>query len=414
MRRTARPALLQCVVATLVSCTHAVAVGPNVQWTVARNATPAPSVVATDSTRVYLIEGHHLQARRLVDGKLIWQAGNQLSSPLMVERGVVYATGLSREVRAFDAANGRKLWAAALTGVPEQANAGWANALSLNNGVLLVPSTRGIWGVDAQTGRQRWFHAVLDASGPLVQVGSITAWQVSTPLKSFTFGLEAQTGREAWRIQTGATPLLQEDQNVFVTVPGSVSAYRMIDVQSGRSIRVDHNFAASAPSGRPGVQGAPGELFLTGSKVCVRVTTGENDRLNCVDRRRGQMTGGDAGLLRQALGEQPVKVRRLLNAGLPAGCVGTAVNTATGVALVGTEGVTETQLPHLPARAFACFFPISKTLKVVPIGGQLTGIDEKGRRVWTVDVQGRAQQVIPLQGRLLVATSTELRMLSWP
>ncbi|MDN8848971.1 hypothetical protein Q0M30_19305, partial [Staphylococcus aureus] len=66
-----------------------------------------------------------------MDGKLIWQAGNQLSSPLMVERGVVYATGLSREVRAFDAANGRKLWAAALTGVPEQANAGWANALSL-------------------------------------------------------------------------------------------------------------------------------------------------------------------------------------------------------------------------------------------------------------------------------------------
>ncbi|MEW6422265.1 PQQ-binding-like beta-propeller repeat protein [Deinococcus sp. DB0503] len=414
MRRTVRLALLQGVAALLMSFTGALAAKPNTLWTVPRSATPAPSVVATDATRVYLVEGHHLQARRLLDGKLIWQAGTELDSPLVVERGVVYITGRGRQIHAFDAVSGRKLWSTALTGVPEQAHAGWADTLSLEGNVLLVSSTRGIWGVDARTGRQRWFRELLDARGPLVQVGNVTAWQVSTPLKSFTFGLEVQTGREVWRVQTGATPLLQEDQHVFVTVPGSASAYRMIDVQSGRSIRVNHNFAFGVPSGRQEARAAPGELFVTGTKVCVRVTTGENDRLNCVDRRRGQMTGGDPGLLEQALGEQPVKVRHLLNAGLPAGCVGTAVNTATGVALVGPAGVTETQLPHLPSRAFACFFPISTTLRVVPVSGQLTGVDGKGRRVWTVGIQGRVQQVIPLHGRLLAATSTELRMLSLP
>ncbi|AAF12684.1 outer membrane protein assembly factor BamB family protein [Deinococcus radiodurans] len=414
MRRTVRLALFQFLVATLASFTPTLAAKPSMQWAVTRSATPAPSSVTTDSTRVYLVEGQRLQARRLSDGKLIWQAGTGISSPLVVERGIVYVTGRAREVFAFNATDGRKLWSTVLTGVPEQSHGGWADTLSVDHGMLLVASTRGIWGVNARTGQQRWFRELLDARGPLVQLGSITVWQVSTPLKSFTFGLQSETGREVWRVQTGATPLLQEDKYVFVTVPGSPSAYRMIDVPSGRSIRVDHNFRVGAPSGQQPAQGTPGELFVTGMEVCVRVTNGEVDRLNCVNRQQGRRTGGEADLLRQALGEHPVKVRRLLNASLPSGCVGTAVKTAVGVVLVDAPDMTKTRLSQLPSRAFACFFPVSNTLKVVPVGGQLIAIDEKGRQVWVVNVQGRVQQVIPVDGRLLVATSAELRILSWP
>ncbi|UTA52582.1 hypothetical protein MSS93_17565 (plasmid) [Deinococcus radiodurans] len=82
--------------------------------------------------------------------------------------------------------------------------------------------------------------------------------------------------------------------------------------------------------------------------------------------------------------------------------------------LVDAPDMTKTRLSQLPSRAFACFFPVSNTLKVVPVGGQLIAIDEKGRQVWVVNVQGRVQQVIPVDGRLLVATSAELRILSWP
>jgi alcohol dehydrogenase (cytochrome c) len=139
--------------------------------------------------------------------------GPNESTPI-VHDGVLFVHGYGDRVQALDAATGDLLWQYSRrlpTGVAPSVK----RSLSIYGNRLYVPTSDAhMVALDLKTGRVVWDHAVADpkagyrmTGGPLIARGKV---MIGTTGRAeggnFIAGLDAETGKEAWRFYTIARP----------------------------------------------------------------------------------------------------------------------------------------------------------------------------------------------------------------
>ena len=133
--------------------------------------------------------------------------------PLLVHDGVMLLHGFGDKVQALDAATGDQLWQYSRQ-LPEGTNPGVKRNIAIyGNKVYLGTSEVHVVALDVKTGNVVWDQALTSekgfnlTGGPLVAKGKVmigTGGRASGG--NYIVGLDAETGKEAWRFKTIAQP----------------------------------------------------------------------------------------------------------------------------------------------------------------------------------------------------------------
>jgi alcohol dehydrogenase (cytochrome c) len=150
---------------------------------------------------------------------LLPQGGNEITP--LVHDGVIFIES-GATVQALDGVTGDLLWSY-VRQLPAAMNAGRTNIvknIAIYGDRIFAPTADGhMIALDAKTGKLIWDHEVLGAAelkvrvnldgGPIVAKGKVimgTSSCQTYPGGCFIFGLDAETGKEAWRFHTLAHP----------------------------------------------------------------------------------------------------------------------------------------------------------------------------------------------------------------
>ena len=191
---------------------------------------------------------HHLSA----DGPLkrVWRvdigtgsgSGGQLLSAPVVAGGVVYTIDARAEVRAFDAATGRRLWRRALT--PEHEDDSFGGGIAFADGRLYVTTGFArVIALEAATGKEIWRSRV---GGPIRAAPTVFRGRVFvTTIANELVALDAKDGKVQWShigitetagLLGGAAPTADGSVVLAAYSSGEIVALR---IENGRVIWSD-------------------------------------------------------------------------------------------------------------------------------------------------------------------------------
>ncbi len=152
-------------------------------------------------------------ARLQLAWSLALPPGQNAATPL-VHDGVIYVHSFGDHVQALDATTGDELWHYART-LPDSSRPTVKRNLALyGDKVFFGTSDVHVVALDAKTGHVVWDQPITDtgsgfglSGGPLVARGKVMQGvNGQVPGGAYIVGLDAETGREAWRFYTIARP----------------------------------------------------------------------------------------------------------------------------------------------------------------------------------------------------------------
>lgn len=370
---------------------------------------PSPSAarsVAVDREHLYLIRQGQLRAVRLSDRQELWKTLHNVRGPVVASQGLVFATRADGIVVALKAQTGVVQWSTTLrpTGQPIPAGT-WANGMTLVGNTLVVNSSRGAWGVQASTGQVRWFREQLDATGPISQVGSVAAWSIASALQPTWIGVDVRRGRKVWQVASGEQVLRREGSSIITSVTTRTDAVRLIQVASGRTVRVKYDLTRALPHEAQRKAARFDQLYVAGDAVCATGNVVGRAVAVCVPRSAGTFDGGDRELLTAMLKPQ---------AYADATSCARAVFPAAGsqVWLLGFAKVTRAvNWPQSNAQ-IGCFGEIDGQA-IVPMGQAVAGVSlVTGQVVWTAPHSGKLNAVLEAPQVIILVSLNEVRVLA--
>jgi alcohol dehydrogenase (cytochrome c) len=218
--------------------------------------------------------------------------GSSESTPL-VHDGVMFVQGASDRVQALDARTGDLLWQYDRR-LPEGVAGSFKRGLALHgNRLYMGTSDVRVIALDVKTGRLVWEQTIGDpkvreqiGGGPLVAKGKVMIGTVGTgvgakPGGPEIVGLDAETGRIAWRVHTIAQPgtpggdswngmPLQQRSGASVWTPGSY------DAGAGLAYFGTGNTYDTGPLVKPtGAPGVTNDALYTDSTLAIDPDTGK-------------------------------------------------------------------------------------------------------------------------------------------
>jgi len=238
---------------------------------------------------------HHLALGD--DPKRIWEADagsgdsrdGYILSPPVVAGNRVYTMDAESEVRAFDAATGRRLWAFATKPADERGSS-FGGGVAFADGRLFASTGYGqVIALDAETGKEIWRHPV---GAPVRGAPTVADGRVFVvTVKNTAEAIAADDGRRLWT-HTGtaenagllgsASPAVEGDVVVVPYMSGELFALR---VENGRPLWNDNLAAArriDAVSGMADIRGLPvidrGRVYgisHSGRMAAIDLRTGE-------------------------------------------------------------------------------------------------------------------------------------------
>ncbi|WP_102126013.1 PQQ-binding-like beta-propeller repeat protein [Deinococcus planocerae] len=367
---------------------------------------PVTTTLAVEGERLFLLHRGRLRALDAASGAVRWEAGTGLLAPLTVHSGVAYTTGADG-LRAFRASDGRSLWTTALRPNATREDGGaWAQNIARVGGTVVVNTTSGAWGVDASTGRQLWHRPRYDATGPVASAGDLGVWIAPDYFHPQVLGVDLRSGRTVWRVDfSDGTAVRVEDDTLFVG--SSRVGVRLIDVPTGRSLRVTYDFASALPQGS-----RAGASFLTPlvsrNAVCASGQSVGRPVVACLPRTAGRRVGGDRALLPRLAG------RASRSADVPQYLVREGFLTAAGdYWLLGGEYATRTAIrgggltfgapTDFVEREGLAFYAVPEALTVV--GVRL----DTGALAWSAPLPSKWRDVLLTPTRILVVNGGEVQ-----
>ena len=236
-----------------------------------------------------------ITARNVGGLRVAWSwtlpAGSSESTPL-VHDGVMFVQGSNDRVQALDARTGDLLWQYERR-LPQGVAGSFKRGLALHgNRLYMATSDVHVIALDAKTGSLVWEQAVGDpkvreqiGGGPLVARGKVMIGTVGTgvgakPGGPEIVGLDAETGRIAWRVHTIAQPgtpggdswngmPLQQRSGASVWTPGSY------DPGTGLAYFGTGNTYDTGPLVKPnGTPGVTNDALYTDSTLAIDPDTG--------------------------------------------------------------------------------------------------------------------------------------------
>ncbi|HWN87272.1 MAG TPA: PQQ-binding-like beta-propeller repeat protein [Vicinamibacterales bacterium] len=236
-----------------------------------------------------------ITARNVAGLRVAWSwtlpPGSSESTPL-VHDGVLFVQGANDRVQALDARTGDLLWQYDRR-LPEGVAGSFKRGLALHgNRIYMGTSDVHVIALDAKTGKLVWEQTIGDpkvreqiGGGPLVAKGKVMIGTVGTgvgakPGGPEIVGLDAETGRLAWRVHTIAQPgtpggdswngmPLQQRSGASVWTPGSY------DPGTGLAYFGTGNTYDTGPLVKPaGTPGVTNDALYTDSTLAIDPDTG--------------------------------------------------------------------------------------------------------------------------------------------
>jgi outer membrane protein assembly factor BamB len=233
---------------------------------------------ATDGERVYVLFGKSGVLAFGMDGRRLWQAdvgresgrqgfGSAASLVLHKDLVIVNAAEESRSIRALDRVTGRERWRAEGTGFANVYNTPLQLTLPDGRQELVVAVQNKVWGLDPDTGKERWF-----ATAPIS--GNLAASVVAADGVLYAFSGNQRPGTVAiraggsgdvtqthilWTSPRGpdfGTPVIHEGHLYFATARGMAVC---VDAKTGAEI-----FNERLGGGRGGVRSYASPVLADG------------------------------------------------------------------------------------------------------------------------------------------------------
>ncbi len=221
----------------------------------------------------------------------VWSAslGNEYGEQgqPFVHNGVMYAANVKRVI-AIDIGTGRQLWNFDLewdAGVPRVVCCGLNNrGVALFDGKVYVAAIDAhIYALDAKTGKQVWKSKIAEwkegysiTGAPSVVNGIVMSGMTGGEfgVRGFVVGLDAQTGKEAWRRHTTPDP----SEKAYATWPQDDSYKRggaSTWITGSYDPELDLSYWGTSNGGPWTWKARPGDNLWVASVIAIRPKTGE-------------------------------------------------------------------------------------------------------------------------------------------
>jgi outer membrane protein assembly factor BamB len=223
------------------------------------------------------------------------------SGTLAVHEGLAYFLGAARTARCIDARTGKDVWDTALPG--DFRDEYYMSSFAVADGVAAVFAGH-LFALDAKTGRLLWQGDPRRTSGvhtsPAVWTHAGQAHFIANVAGTDTICVEPRTGRELWRVDTGAnhsTPVISPGDRLITFGSSRKRGLRCFALSPGGATAVWEYQGCADPGASPVVVGdyvyAQGERTL----ACVRLADGQEmwqTRLTKLDPRYTSLLAADA------------------------------------------------------------------------------------------------------------------------
>lgn len=362
--------------------------------------------VAVQGENLYFLYRGRLNATDARTGRARWRVGTGLLGPLAVGGNTVYVTDASG-LRAFRASDGRALWSVPLSLTPDRSDgAVWAQSIIRVGKTVVVNTSSGAWGVDAANGRQRWFRAGYDRTGPVASEGNLGVWTFHGPISGQVLGVDLRTGRTIWKVDTERAGALRVEKGTLFFY-SALNSVRLIDLLTGRSVRVVYDFTAALPPGeRRGASFFP--PLVSRNAMCASGQNAARPLVACLPRGAGRITGGDRHLLSRLTAPQGLGKngsQSLVHEGFLTNqgtywLLGGEDATRTGLRGSGRVGGAPVSFVE---REGLAFYPVPEVQALV---GVRLGT---GALHWSIPLPGKWQDVLLTPTRILVLNGGEVQ-----